>query len=408
MPFGEIHVVEERRRFIAEAQRSLKSFSALCRRYGISRPTGYKWLERFEREGAPGLENRSSRPQTSPAATASRVVDAILDVRRAHPDYGAKKILWYLERRSPELDLPSRTTVHNLLRRYDLVPKRRKRPRRWHPGRPDSLAARPNDTWTADFKGEFPTRDGALCYPLTVQDMHSRFVLDCRGRPSVKTVGVLPVFARLFREYGLPQRIRTDNGTPFATNTLGRLSRLSIWFIQLGIQPQLIEPGCPQQNGKHENMHLVLKRQTTRPPRANLRCQQRAFNEFCAEYNHIRPHEALDGAVPSDLYRASRRPFPETLKPLTYPGHFETRLVSKNGGIRWYAHRILVSTLLGGLHVGLEEIDHGLFNVYFGPVWLGHFFETKRLILDSPDPRRAGTQRSGGTQKGRRLVKKVR
>ena len=404
MPFEETHVVDERRRFVTEAQRSLKSHSELCRRYGISRPTGYKWIERWEGEGPAGLQGRPSRPQSSPCATPAHVVEAILNVRRAHDDYGAKKIIWYLERSRPELSLPSRTTVHNILLRHDLVPKRRKRVRRWHPGRPDTLAAEPNDTWSADFKGEFPTRDGELCYPLTVQDMHSRFVLDCRGRPSTKTIGVFPAFARLFKEFGLPRRIRTDNGTPFATNTLGRLSRLSVWFVQLGIVPQLIEPGCPQQNGKHENMHLVLKRQATRPPRANLRCQQRAFNDFCTEYNHIRPHEALDGAVPADLYEPSPRPFPSTLLPVTYPGHFDLRLVSHNGGIRWYADRILVSTLLAGHHVGLEEIDHGLFNVYFGPVWLGHFFEHQRLIADSPDPRR---KRRGGTHRGRRTVKKV-
>jgi len=408
MPFEETHVVDERRRFVTEVQRSLRSFSAICQRYGISRPTGYKWLNRWEREGHPGLADRSSRPRSSPWATPPHVVEAILDVRRAHDDYGAKKIIWYLERHRPELHLPSRTTVHNILLRHDLVPKRRKRVRRWHPGRPDTLAAHPNDTWSADFKGEFPTRDGELCYPLTVQDMHSRFVLACRGRPNVKTVGVFPVFTRLFKEFGLPQRIRTDNGTPFATNTLARLSRLSVWFVQLGIHPQLIEPGCPQQNGKHENMHRVLKRKATRPPRANLRCQQRAFNDFCTEYNHVRPHEALDGAVPADLYEPSPRPFPKQLQPVTYPGHFETRLVSRNGGIRWYADRVLVSTLLAGHDVGLEEIDHGLFNVYFGPVWLGHFFEPKRLLIDSPDPGRRSRKRSGGTYKGRRTVKKVR
>jgi putative transposase len=407
MPFVETHVVDERRRFVIEVQPSLKSFSHICRRYGISRPTGYKWLERWESEGPPGLQAKPSRPRSSPWATPPPVVEAILNVRRTYEDYGAKKIIWFLERHRPELPLPSRTTVHNILLRHDLVPKRRKRLRRWHPGRPDSFAAQPNDTWSADFKGEFPTRDGELCYPLTVQDMHSRFVLDCRGRPNTKTVGVFPVFARLFREFGLPRHIRTDNGTPFATNTLGRLSRLSVWFIQLGIRPQLIEPGCPQQNGKHENMHLVLKRKTTRPPRANHRCQQTAFNAFCTEYNHIRPHEALDGAVPADLYEPSPRPFPKELQPITYPGHFETRLVSSNGGIRWYADRILVTTLLGGHHIGLEEIDQGLFNVYFGPVWLGHFFEKKRLILDSPDPRRTSRNRSGGNYKGRRTVKKV-
>lgn len=408
MPFEETHVVDERRRFVTEVQRSLKSFSAVCQRYGISRPTGYKWLRRWECEGPPGLQDRSCRPRSSPWATPPHVVEAILNVRHAHDDYGAKKIIWYLERHRPELPLPSRTTVHNILLRHDLVPKRRKRLRRWHPGRPDTFAAQANDTWSADFKGEFPTRDGELCYPLTVQDMHSRFVLDCRGRPNVKTAGVFPVFTRLFKEFGLPCHIRTDNGTPFATNTLGRLSRLSVWFIQLGILPQLIEPGCPQQNGKHENMHLVLKRKATRPPRANLRCQQRAFNDFCAEYNHVRPHEALDGAVPADLYEPSPRPFPKQLQPITYPGHFETRLVSRNGGIRWYTDRILVTTLLAGHHIGLEEIDCGLFNVYFGPVWLGHFFEHKRLILDSPDPRRNSRKRSGGAYKGRRTVKKVR
>jgi putative transposase len=322
MPFGETHVVDERRRFVTEVQRSLKSFSAICQRYGISRPTGYKWLGRWEQEGPPGLESRPSRPQSSPWATPEHVVEAILEVRRTHDDYGAKKIIWYLERHRPELPLPSRTTVHNILLRHNLVPKRRKRLRRWHPGRPDTFAAQPNDTWSADFKGEFPTRDGELCYPLTVQDMHSRFVLDCRGRPNVKTVGVFPVFTRLFKEFGLPRRIRTDNGTPFATNTLGRLSRLSVWFIQLGIQPQLIEPGCPQQNGKHENMHLVLKRKATRPPRANLRCQQRAFNDFCADYNHIRPHEALDGAVPARSLRALTPPLPNGPSAHHLPGPF--------------------------------------------------------------------------------------
>ena len=179
-----------------------------------------------------------------------------------------------------------------------------------------------------------------------------------------------------------------------------------MWWIRLGIRPCYIQPGKPQQNGKHENMHLVLKRQTTRPPRANLRCQQRAFNQFCAEYNHIRPHEALEGAVPADLYEPSPRPYPKQPTPIAYPGHFETRLVSRNGGIRWYAHRILVSTLLAGQHIGLEEIDHGLFNDYYGPVWLGHFFETKRLILDSPDPRRTGTKRSGGAQEDGELKRR--
>ena len=173
-----------------------------------------------------------------------------------------------------------------------------RKPEPVHPGRPGTVADVPNRSWSADFKGEFRTRDGRYCYPLTVQDMHSRFLLDCRGRADVSINGVIPVFTRLFREFGLPERIRTDNGTPFASNALGRLSRLSVWFVQLGIMPDLIEPASPHQNGKHENMHLVLKRRTTRPPRSNMRTQQRAFRDFQAEFNHTRPHEALNGAVP--------------------------------------------------------------------------------------------------------------
>jgi putative transposase len=405
MPFAETHVVEQRRRFIEDVHRSLLSFSELCRRYEISRPTGYKWLERWDAEGPRGLEDRSSRPLHCPHVTQPDVVEAILAVRRAHDDYGAKKIIWYLERNRPELELPSRTTVHNVLARHDLVVERRKRVRRWHPGRPDVLADAPNASWSADFKGEFPMGDGVLCYPLTVVDMHARFLLDCRGRYDTSIDGVIPVFARLFHEFGLPERIRTDNGTPFASNALGRLSRLSVWFVQLGITPQFIEPASPYQNGRHENMHIVLKRRTTRPPRAHMHAQQRAFNDFRAEFNHVRPHEALDGAVPADLYTPSPRRFPSTLEPITYPGHFETRLVSSNGGIRWYADRVPVSQLLAGHNVGLEEIDHGLFDVYFGLIWLGRFIEKKRLIVDSPHP---GKRRQGGSAKGRRTVKKVR
>lgn len=404
MPFKETRVVEERKRFVEDAYRSLRSFSELCDRYGISRPTGYKWLQRFEQEGPPGLEDRRSRPARSPWATPTEVVDAIVGVRTRYPDYGAKKIRWYLERHRPELSLPSRTTIHNILARRGLVQKRRRRVRRWHPGRPATSAPQPNAIWTIDFKGQFRLGDGVLCYPLTVQDMYSRFLLDCRALTSTKILPARAALQRAFRTFGLPERIRSDNGTPFASNALGRLSALSVWFIRLGITPELIEPSSPYQNGKHENMHLHLKRRTARKPRANLGAQQRAFRAFISEYNTIRPHEALDGQVPDSLYRPSPRPFPKRLKPITYPQHFEVRRVSKNGGIRWCGDWVNVSCILAELPVGLEEIDYGLFDVYFGPVWLGRFIEPKRRIVDS---RGREKRRRGGNHKGPKTVNRV-
>lgn len=383
MPFAETQVMDQRQRFVHDAHCSLMSFSELCRHYGISRRTGYKWLERWVTSGPEGLQDRTSRPRSSPVATSAEVVEAILEVRRKHTDFGAKKVTWYLQRHRRDLQLPSLTTIHNILHRHGLVPERRKRVRRWHPGRPTTEALHPNTLWSMDFKGQFRTRDGRYCYPLTVQDVHSRFVLACQGKLDVSLEGVRPVFVQLFQEHGLPERIRSDNGAPFASSALGRLSQLSVWFIRLGIIPELIEPSSPQQNGKHENMHLVLKRQATRPPQANLGAQQRVLNKFRHEYNWVRPHEALNGALPSDLYRASPRPYPRRLEPIIYPEHFEVRRVSTNGGIKWFDQWVNVSHLLGEQYIGMEEVDAGIFDVYFGPVWLGRFIESKLRIIDN-------------------------
>ena len=382
MPFEETHVVDIRERFVEESYRTQRSFAEVCHRYGISRKTGYKWRERYSRGGRAALEDESRRPKSCPWATPPEVAEAILRVRRIYPDYGAKKILWYLEANRPEVVLPSLTTTHNILSRAGVVQSRRPRLRRWHPGRPSTSAAAPNELWTIDYKGQFRLRDSSLCYPLTTQDRYSRYLLDCRGRSSTKTVPAKKAFERLFRAAGLPDRIRSDNGTPFASNALGRLSTLSVWFIRLGITPELIEPASPYQNGAHENMHLHLKRRTAKKPRANIQAQQRAFDDFRREYNTVRPHEALHGRTPDSLYRPSVRPYPTVLEPITYPEHFELRLVSANGGIRWLKSWVNVSHLLGGLYVGFEEIDHGLFDVYFGPVWLGRFVEAKRRIMD--------------------------
>jgi transposase InsO family protein len=263
------------------------------------------------------------------------------------------------------------------------VPKQRRRRHIGHPGKPISQILAPNDVWSADFKGQFKTGDGLYCYPLTVTDGFSRFLLGCQALSSTRVTEAKPVFTRLFKEFGLPLRIRTDNGVPFATNTLGRLSQLSAWWVRLGIMPEFIEPGKPQQNGRHERMHRTLKAETTRPPANTSRAQQLKFDRFRHEFNFERPHEALDLQTPASVYKPSPREMPAKLSPFEYPDRFEVRYVSANGGIRWNKRWINVSTVCAGEHVALEEIDDGIWNVYFGPLKLGRLLERHMRIEDA-------------------------
>jgi len=382
MPWKEKSPMNERTRFLSDYLSGHDTVSELCRRYDISRKTGYKWIGRYVAEGPAGLGPRTSRPLTISRSTPEPIVRELLRARERHPTWGAKKLLTLVQRKHPTWKLPAKSTAHDILRRHGLVPRPRRRRRRAHPGRPVTEFTRPNLIWTADFKGQFKTKDGVYCYPLTIQDGYSRFLLAVKGlkRPTIDASK--PVFRALFKRYGLPERIRTDNGAPFAAAALGRLSRLSVWFIELGIIPEFIEPGKPQQNGRHERMHRTLKRDTTLPPAKNLRGQQRRFDAFQLEFNTVRPHEALDQRTPADLYRASKRLYTPRPGPITYPAHFDLRKVSTNGGIRWNARRIPVSHLLAGHNVGLEEIDHDVFDVYFGPLWLGRFFVADGLITD--------------------------
>lgn len=382
MPWRETSAMSERLNFVIDSQRGFFSFAQLCRRYGVSRKSGYKWLHRFEEHGPQGLADRSHRPHSCPHATPLETVQAILELRRRR-GWGAPKLQRLLQDRFPERRPPTVGTIHRILDRHGLVPRKRPRLRRAHPGRPTTPIDHPNAVWSADFKGQFRMGNGAYCCPLTVQDGFSRFLLGCQGLSAPTIEGSRPVFERLFREYGLPERIRTDNGAPFASNALGRLSTLSVWWVRLGILPELIEPGRPQQNGRHERMHKTLKARTTRPPERNLRAQQRRFDAFRHEFNHERPHEALGQEPPASLYQSSGRPFPETLPALDYPGHFEIRLVSRNGGIRWNGRRIPASHLLAQQYVGLEEVGDGLWDVYFGPIKLGRFHEREGKIEDS-------------------------
>ena len=277
MPWSETTPMDQRLQFVADAQRTDEPFTALCARFGIAPKTGYKWLARYAAEGPAGLAERSRRPHASPAATPPEAVAALLALRARHPTWGGKKLVAVLARRAPALPRVAPSTAAALLKRYGCIahPRRRRAP--GHPGRPTAPMDAPNAVWTADFKGQFKTGDGRYCFPLTVADGASRYLLACRALTSTKTAEARPVFARLFREYGLPARIRSDNGVPFATTALGRLSPLSVWWVRLGIVPELIEPSHPEQNGRHERMHRTLKAETARPPAPTRAAQQRAF-----------------------------------------------------------------------------------------------------------------------------------
>lgn len=394
MPWTEVTPMDSRLQFVAEARRTDEPFTALCARHGIAPKTGYKWLGRYAAEGPTGLHERSRRPHTCPTATAPAAADALCELRRRHPTWGAKKLLAVLGRRHPRLTLPAPSTAAALLKRAGLVSAPRRRRALGHPGRPTAAMDAPNAVWTADFKGEFKTRDGVYAYPLTVADGYSRYLLACRALPSTRALGARPVFERLFREHGLPARIRTDNGAPFATIALARLSALSVWWVRLGVLPDLIEPSSPQQNGRHERLHRTLKAEATRPPQADARAQQRAFDRFRREYNHERPHEALGQRPPASHYAPSPRPYPARLPPLEYPAHWEVRRVSRNGGVRWGVEWVNVSHVLAEEYVAFEEVAAGLWQVYFGPLRIGRFHERLLRIVDqhagttSRNPRR--------------------
>jgi len=374
--------MDQRTQFIADYLRGSLNVTELCELYGVSRKTGYKFIERYLRCGPAGLEERSRRPQHSPNQTCEEIVTALLEARRRHPSWGGKKLLTLVHKAHPRWELPHRSTVCDILSRHGMVPKKRSRRRIGHPGKPTSSILAPNDLWSADYKGQFRTGNGIYCYPLTVADGFSRYLLGCQALSSTAVHEAKPVFTQLFKEYGLPKRIRTDNGVPFATNTLARLSKLSAWWVRLGIVPELIEPGKPQQNGRHERMHRTLKAETTRPAAGSLAAQQRKFNVFREEFNQERPHEALDQQTPASCYSTSLREMPNKLPPLVYPDRFEVRYVSGNGGIRWKKDWVNVSTVCIGEYVGLEEIDDGIWNVYFGALKLGRLNERHMKIED--------------------------
>jgi len=379
MPWREMSPMHQRMQFVTEYASDLFTMTELAEQYGISRRTGYKWVERYEAEGVPGLADRSRRPHHSPQATDPALVKALVELRQRHPYWGAPKLLAVLRRRQPDVEWPARTTVCDQLKAAGLVASRRRRRSRVAAPSQRGPITHANEVWTTDFKGEFRTGDGVYCFPLTLRDGFSRFVLRCDALPCHTIAVTRPCFERAFAEYGLPERLRSDNGPPFGGPGLGRLSTLAVWWIRLGIVPERIDPGHPEQNGANEQFHAVLKKETARPPAATRAAQQRRFKRFCAEYNHERPHEGLQDDVPATHYEPSPRPFPSRLPPLEYPAHAEIRRVSKAGCVSW-RHPLFVSEVLAGEDVSFEEVDDGLWTVTFATIVLGRFNERRHRI----------------------------
>jgi len=380
MPWLETDPMDQRLQFITDYQRGLYSMTELCTRYAISRKTGYACLDRYAEHGRAGLAPRSRAPHTCPHRIAAELAALLCATRRKHPDWGAGKLLDYLGPKHPGLTWPAVSTVNDLLGRHGLLVKRRRRRPSQHPGVVPLVTHAPNDLWTADFKGQFRTRDGIYCYPLTIADQHSRYLLTCHGLPSTHGVGAQRIFAHAFRTYGLPHAIRTDNGVPFATSGIHGLSRLNVWWMRLGIQHQRIHPGRPQQNGAHERMHKTLKRRAIRPPRADAAAQQRAFNHFRTEYNEERPHDSLGGQTPAAHYQASPRPYPRRLPPQEYPGHFLVKKITTGGTFRFQHRLLFLAHSLTDHHIGLEETDDGIWAIYFNTVLLAKLDERDYII----------------------------
>ena len=355
----------------------------LCREFGISRKTGYKIWERFKAEGASGLFDESRRPHRTPHKTAEEVVAAIVGVKKQYPSWGAKKIRHRLGELQPGVKLPATSTVHDILKRKGLVNPRSRRRRvntAYTTGVGQSNAA--NQIWTADFKGQFRLGSRRYCYPLTISDHFSRYFLACEGLESTRTAPTKAVFEAAFRDYGLPRMIRTDNGVPFASQSLGGLSQLSVWWLKLGIVPERIEPGHPEQNGRHERLHLTLKRETTRPAGKNMLQQQERFDAFVAEYNHERPHESLDMKRPADLYERSNRNYNGTTPEPSYPLHDLVRCVSRSGGVYLgRGKRFQLGRALAGELVGMRELEEARWLVSFSHIDLGHFDEADNRFL---------------------------
>ncbi len=371
MPWEETCAMDQRVQLIGDWLSGDCYITELAKLYGVSRKTIYKWIARYEVGGSIGLEERSRAPGSHPNATPLRITEMIVATKLQHQRWGPKKVVASLRGMHPEERWPAVSTAGEILKRQGLVRHRRKRRRTPPYTEPFNRYDKPNAVWSADFKGQFRTGDGRLCYPLTITDNSSRYLLLCHGlsRPTLEQTQ--PWFEWAFREYGLPEAIRTDNGTPFASVALGGLSRLSVWFVKLGITPERIEPGHPEQNGRHERMHRTLKESTINPPRSNLGDQQKAFTEFVREFNFDRPHEALGQKPPASSYEPSRRPYPVRTPKVEYGNDVTVRKVRHSGEMKWKGDFVYVSEALVGEPIAMRQIDEHLWEITFSSYLLG-------------------------------------
>ena len=380
--------MEQRNEFITEWSKGGHSIAELSRIFEISRKTAYKWLERYELGGRAGLADGSRAPHHSPQAISREKAAEIVVERRAHPNWGARKIVQSLMRKQPKKVWPATSSIGDLLKREGLIQGRRVRRRTPPYTDPLQHAREANQVWCVDFKGWFRYGDGGRCDPFTASDALSRLLLCCQATDKADGVNVRGVMETMFRKNGLPGAIRSDNGSPFASRAPGGLSRLSMWWLQLGIRHERIEPGCPEQNGRRERMHRTLKQETANPPRANRRLRQEAFAAFQREYNEQRPHEALDWKTPAALYVPSPRSYPARLPELQYPQGVHLRRISQQGSLKWKCERTFLSEVLARQTVGLLETEEDFFDVYYGPLLIGWFDGRSHLFApDRPEPR---------------------
>jgi putative transposase len=386
MPWKETCAMNQKVQMIGDYLKNGYTITQLSEMYEVSRNTIYKWIERYKIGGNEGLTERLSAPKRHPNATSLDIGRALIEFKMQHNDWGPKKIVWWLKHERPEQSWPAVSTAASLLKQAGLVKIRKKRSRTIPYTEPFQECVGPNMVWSVDFKGQFKTGDGKLCYPLTLTDNFSRYLLGCRGLHHPSYELSKPVFEAIFKKYGLPVAIRSDNGAPFASTGLGGLSRLSVWLIKLGIKPERIVAGHPQENGRHERMHRSLKAATANPPKRNMKEQQKAFDTHQIEFDEEKPHEALGMQTPSSHYKASLRPYPAKLAKIVYPRNYLVRQVRHNGEIKWKGEKVYVSQALAGEPVALKlKADHQ-WDVYFSGYLLGTLDELDMRIKPCQPP----------------------